>query len=240
MGNTQIILNFPILAPIFQNLLFFGGKPLKPTVYAIIPSLLLNLFFSISVFADVSINDPGDLLLKADAFLGTLDFNNSFKVGDKAVYTNSTNSCQYSCDQGTCFSICDLKEWESQRQVYTCNEAQVTMGTDDGAFYIELSKDLFTSLKGNFARYIIAHLDEQIKLPGHAEVFKFTEGPYKIDDKSGGTRSIDSFSVWGDYVLDNGLGHFSFVVSLAKDVPVVAQIIRLRIENQTWYRLKSL
>jgi hypothetical protein len=42
------------------------------------------LFFCISVFADVSINDPGDLLLKADAFLGTLDFNNSFKVGDKA------------------------------------------------------------------------------------------------------------------------------------------------------------
>jgi hypothetical protein len=208
--------------------------------FALCFSFLLSFHFGLDLRAEVSVADPQNILKKSDEFLGSVDFTKNFVIGDKASYFNYTDSCQYSCDQGSCSSICETKQWETLRQVYACEETKVTLGSDDGSFYLELTKEYYQSFSGNFARLLISHLDDQIKVTGHVQIQKFTVSEYKIEDKQNNSQSIESFSIFGDYIFEDGNGRFPFVVSIGKNLPSIAQIVRLRIGDQTWYRLKGI
>ena len=205
---------------------------------------LFKLAFGVTLispnsFADIRIDDPQSLLTKADEFLGTPNFIQSFNLNHKATFTNYVNACEYQCENGGCVSQCEMSERQTITQVYTCSESNVTYGNDEGSLYLELSKEQFDSFHGNVARYVFLHLDEHFKVPGHLVLNKITLGKYK-DELSNGSKEYDAMTLWGDYVLENGQGGFSTIVTIGKNIPSIAQILRLRVADQTIYRLKGI
>jgi len=212
---------------------------MKVLFYTILLCVFSSISFSIKCFADIKIEDPNNLLTSADQFLGTLNFNQSFIMGNKATYTNYVNTCNYGCENDGCWAMCEMKERQTVTEVYTCSESSVSYGNDEGSFYLELSKDQFESINGNLSRYVLIHLDEQFQLPGYLRLNKFTNGKYK-DELSPTSREYETMTLWGEYILESGAGKFDVIITLAKDVPAIAQIIRLRLDQQTIYRLKGI
>lgn len=215
------------------------GGPMKTLFFALVVSICAQGAFISPCFADNKIEDPNQVLVKADEFLGTLSFSQSFTLNDKATFTNYTNTCEYGCEEGACWSTCEMSERPAITHVYTCNESSVTYGNDEGTLYMELNKEQFDALNGNLARYVFLHLEDLFRLPGTLKLNKTTMGKYK-DELSAVGKEYDSMTLWGEYALENGSGQFEVILTVAKNVPAIAQVIRLRLGDQTIYRLKGI
>lgn len=212
---------------------------LHPFVVILLKLVLGFFLISSSSYADIRIDDPQSLLMKADEFLGVPDFTQSFNLNHKATFTNYVNACEYQCEDNSCVSQCEMSERQTLTQVYTCSETSVTYGNDEGTLYLELSKEQFDSFHGNLARYVFLHLDDHFKVPGHLVLNKITIGKYR-DELSKEGKEYQAMSIWGDYVLENGQGRFSAMVTVGKNIPSIAQILRFRVGEQTIYRLKGI
>jgi len=213
------------------------GGAMKVLLFALGMSTCAHLLYSSQCYADIKIEDPHQILRQADQFLGVLNFNQSFTLNDKATFTHYTNACEYICEGSACWSQCEIRERQTITHIYTCDESSVTYGNDEGTLYMELNKTQFEEFNGNLARYVFLHLDDHMRSPGYLKLNKTTLGTYK--DELSGEKEYNTMTLWGEYILESG-GSFGVILTLAKNVPAIAQVIRLRVENQTIYRLKGI
>jgi hypothetical protein len=212
-------------------------------------SILWVLFFTVFNFTNPArgmtpIQDPKRLIPRVRAFLGEKDFSQSFHCGDSSTLNAFRISCQeFVATETSLIEICtdstDPLGVAVRRDVVACTEDQVSFYIDLTGESTDLTQADFLAAHSNAAELFLSDLPRFIgyDLAG-LKISKVEESIYTLGRGTSVERIVPSINIFGILAEPGKMG-LEFIVSVIRDAPGVAQIVRLRTGRKTWFLLQD-
>jgi hypothetical protein len=220
------------------------NQQMEPFMYSLLTKLLvLALIINFSAFSKTLVEDPNQLMSKVDQFLGHRSFEQVLNCDLKASFHTPIETCEFDCQAGPfggnmCMSMCQSSDTVSEFGLTSCTESEVILYSETG-YFLPISKDQYNRFSGNLLQVFMSQLGEFISYPGVIKLDKIQPTQYTVGRGTSHERKVDSLNIWGEYHFSEMPGSVEVIFSVAKDVPGVAQVLRFRIDGQTWFRLKD-
>ncbi|MBC7397355.1 MAG: hypothetical protein H7333_07915 [Bdellovibrionales bacterium] len=194
-----------------------------------------------NVQAQTLIEDPNHLLNQVDQFVNgsSLSFQKALTCGDIATFDHPVDKCEIGCSEDGCWTSCQSSEKVVSHKVSQCSETQVSIFSDD-AENVDYTRDEYAQLQGNLLRKFMANLSTYISASGKLALKQVQNSTFVLDPKVPGSPAYSAMQVTGQFIPEGSARGMDVLFTVLKDVPGVAQIARFRINNETWFRLKSI
>lgn len=201
-----------------------------------------NFIFFLSLFAfqilwaePNAVHDPKNVLAQVDKFLGSQSFESSLVCESKARYFAPVRVADLGCDEYSCWSAYQTQDTaEGNMEVHNCSPESVSIYSDDGRAW-DISKAAFEAAHGNMLRLFLPTLGDFFGYAGEVTLEKATPAQYTL---ASGAK-LEAMNVEGKFRLAGMKPSYSLLLTVVKSTPGVAQIARVRLENQSWLRLKE-
>jgi len=207
------------------------------------------IFFNHVASAAIQISDPQNFLMKISEQLKHPAYSELYKLGQKAIYTNYIESCEISCADspatptfpasGSCSSTCKEIQQERTDEVLTVDDTHVSVLSSLGDYYERQAEEV-NSCQGNLAQIYLQNLDTLFNLSGTLSLEKMTQFNLEIIDH-GQPQTLTAYSLWGSFQVEGTVyAKLPVKISVAPQVPGVAQIVMFSVMNKVWYKLKGI
>jgi hypothetical protein len=200
------------------------------------------MFWALLLAAFTAQADNG-VLAQVESFLGSVEFEQAFKCGDQAQMAVFVISCDHYSDDGNgmrsyqCKSAPDDNGFKAVRSVYDCETDQVGFLMDVDGSTSQLTRAQWEQAHRNVGE---AFLNQAVEFSGYTGA-KITlqsaqTGPYTLGRASGHPYTVAALTVSGQ-MAPPGLEGYPFSITLVKELPPVAQVVRFRMDNTSWFKV---
>ena len=194
-------------------------------------SLLACLSVFSTVFFTLTSNVAyADVTGQIQQFMGTQAFAASFHVGDSIV--NTYKNCQLSCDAISCAQACDNTPLTDLNTVTAVDGNSANVQDSSGT--VAILKSDFDSVQGDLALNFIQTLPQNIGLDASVSLSSATPTTFVVSG-----NSIPSLIVKGRMVTSQNQSA-DFSVTIAQQVPAIAQVLDVVIMGSHWSTVTSL
>jgi len=123
------------------------------------------------------------------------------------------------------------------RTVASCDQESLKIYSDSGE-NLDLTREEFNKLNGNMARHFLVNFDEYVPGTQKLRVLSLVPTTYKLKVGTPEERAIPAYHLNGKFRLAQYPEYeIDFLITFGKGLPAVAQILRLRVLEQSWFRL---
>jgi|GEM_PF-3712114 len=175
------------------------------------------------------------VLSQLDQFIGPSSFEEALTCHSQAEFFSPVQKAELSCDKNGCFAAYQLVESaEGKLEVSECEKDSVSLFSDRALIW-DISKQAYDQAKGNMLRLFLPLLPEFFGHVGQTTFSSLQSAEYTLADG----RKLPAVHVHGQFQLEGAPRAFPLLVTVVKNVPGVAQIARIRLDKQSWIRLKQ-
>lgn len=181
------------------------------------------------------VHDPNQVLNQVDAFAGVGRFEDVLKCDSQARFFAPVQKAELTCDEYGCSATYQTAEYaEGGSVVANCSADAVSIYTDSGQI-LDITRDSFVANHSNMARIFLDNVANFLLHPGDVTLQSVTPAEYTL---ASGAK-LPAVHVNGEFRLPGAKHAFPLLITVVKNAPGVAQIARLRLWEQTWFRLKE-
>ncbi|MGZ5279781.1 MAG: hypothetical protein ACXWC9_07565 [Pseudobdellovibrionaceae bacterium] len=194
------------------------------------------LFFPAILFAQANlVLDPQNVLKQVEAFLGPQTFASTLACGSSAQFYSPVQKVEFACEGDGCLVTYEIVESaEGGSYVANCSSEMVSIYSDNGII-LDISKSDFESRNGNMAQIFLENLAVFFAQPGQVILQSAVHAEYTLF--SG--KKLPALHVNGEFRPEGMPRSFPILITVIQGAPGVAQVARLRLDQQTWFRLKE-
>lgn len=205
--------------------------------------LIAAALLALSCQSQAQYLDPKGLLPVVREFMGNQTLEQAFPCGDVAVLDAFRMSCEYEPIEGgmitTCMDIDDPKGIQVQRSVYNCQPDAVSFLIDLDGSSTDLTRSEFTQANGNAAEAFLAKVANFSGYLNSVATIDLVENTtYILGRDTDHPLEVPAINISGE-IGAPGLTTFPFLITVIRDVPGVAQVVRFRMNDVTWFRVSG-
>jgi hypothetical protein len=186
-----------------------------------------------------AIHDPNSLLPDIRNFMGQAPFSEAFHCGDVSFLKVFRISCEFEATENSISSQCmDIPEGlPVQRQVVNCTEDSVAFYVDVTGESVTLSAEEYSKAGQSSAVLFLETLPQFIGYnSAQVTITSAESSTYTIGRGTAGERKVPSMNIRGTLGEPNKKA-LDIIVSVIREAPGVAQVVRLRTDNYSWFLL---
>ena len=202
--------------------------------------MLLVFTVSVSVFADVKIDDQANFMTHFEEKLSTKTFKDLHACDLNVTYSEPVEEYEVQCfDDGmgmSCFSGSINNGTESTKTIQSCNETEQIVFSDKGTIEVFTAED-FKAKKGNYVKGFLNTLDTFIGYKIKLTLLSYAPAEMTIGVGTANERKIKVINVkaTADF-LDLPYSE-DIILSVSPDVQGTIQILRFRMGAENWVRV---
>lgn len=188
-----------------------------------------------------TIRDPNMMLPSIRNFMGQTSFTEAFQCGDTSFMKVFRISCEYQADRESISSMCkDIPEGlPVQRQVISCTDDSVTIYIDATGESVILSSEEYFGAGLSVPELFLETLPQFIGYDSAYLTITSTEhSTYTLGRGTSKERKVPSMNIRGLIGEPDKKG-LDILVSITRDVAGIAQVVRLRTEQHSWFLVED-
>jgi hypothetical protein len=201
---------------------------------------LCLLLLSPLAWAIPGIQDPNGVLPKLRQFSGATAFADAFQCGDKSTMKVFVISCnQWTADEGGIFSSCttpaDDKGLVVTREVYNCTPDSVSFLNSVTGDSTDLTKADYEAANSNVGEaFLMQATDFSGYVQAQLTLDSIEDAQYTLRRGTAQEAKVPSVNVYG-HMNEPGKFQVEVIMSVIRDAPGVAQVVRFRMNKETWF-----
>lgn len=195
-----------------------------------------------SSYVSAEILDPNNLLPQVRAFLGSQTLSQAYACGDSADMDVFRISCEYFRQEdgvtgAVCTDVANPAGARINRLVYNCTPGSVSFLIDLTGDSTDLTSAQFEAGFGNVAE---TFLEDAGVFSGYLKavptITAVENTNYTLGRSTGNPYQVPALNIIGR-LGEPGYESYPFVVTVIQNVPGVAQLVRYRLNDVTWFKV---